>query len=102
MDALPFQGEEEQPSVCLLQAMKLPPGYMKLVRGRHQGNVDAMSEALFKPDSDFLHLTGLEMEDAMVSLRGNVLLVVSNPRNTPVRLEEGQLLGQVQPVEWVQ
>ena len=75
---------------------------MKLVRGRHQGHMDAMSEALFKPDSDYLHLTGLKMEDAMVSLQGDVMLVASNPRNTPVRLEEGQLLGQVQPVEWVQ
>ena len=25
MDALPFPQEEEQPSVCLLQAVKLPP-----------------------------------------------------------------------------
>ena len=64
--------------------------------------MDAMSEALFKPDSDYLHLTGLKMEDAMVSLQGDVMLVASNPRNTPVRLEEGQLLGQMQPVEWVQ
>ena len=100
-DALPFPDEEQQPSVCLLQAVKLPPRHMKLLRGRHQGNVNAMSEALFQPDADFLHLTGLEMEDAMVSLREDVMLMMSNLQNTPVRLE-GQLLGQLQPVEWVQ
>ena len=102
MDVLPFPAEEEQPSVCLLQAVKLPPRQMKLVRVRHCGKVDTMSEALFQPDAEFLNMTGLDMEDAMVSLRGEITLVVSNPRNVPVRLEEGQLLGQVQPVDWVQ
>ena len=101
MDVLPFPAEEEQPSVCLLQAVKLPPRQMKLVRVRHCGKVDTMSEALFQPDAGFLNMTGLDMEDAMVSLRGEVTLVVSNPQNVPVRLEEGQLLGQVQPVDWV-
>ena len=45
MDVLPFPAEEAQPSVCLLQAVKLPPRQKKLVRVRHCGKVDTMSEA---------------------------------------------------------
>ena len=52
-----------------------------------------MSEALVELDADFLQDTGLDMEDAMVFLQGDVLLVVNNLQNTHEHLEDGQLLG---------
>lgn len=64
--------------------------------------MNAIVKSLFQPDAEFLHIPGLDLKDAMVSLLGNVMLVVSNPQNTPVHLQEGQLLAQVQLVDWVQ
>ena len=47
-----------------------------------------MSEALFQPDADFMQNIGFDMEDSSVSQQVDVMLVVSNHQNTPLRLEE--------------
>ena len=62
MDAPPFAEEEEEPSVCLLQA---------------SGECGCNVRGFVQPDADFLQDSGFDMYDARVYLQVDVMLVVS-------------------------
>ena len=111
-DVVPNVTEEMQPTeageeihspregeVRLLQAVKIPAGYQKLVRGSVDRSVEAGS-LLFTPHAVE---EPLRMADSAVEVKEDrvVTLVVQNHGTDSVRLKEGIWLGTVTPIDLV-
>lgn len=79
--------------VKLIQATRLPAHHRKLIHVEIDGQV-------VEPELQTLGKRGLSMADAVVGVGGgrNTTLVISNQGTEPVQLEEGVVLGRLQPV----
>lgn len=88
--------------VCLLQAVRVPARHSKLVQAKIGERFFPQGTAIaFQPEDRLQELTGLVVEEAVIPAREEVALVISNPGMCPIRLQEGQLLGEAQAVYWV-
>ena len=82
--------------VHLIQAVKVPARYAKLVRAKTSGLSFPEGCTISFQLGDRLHqLTGLVVEDALIPVEEEVSLVISNPGASPIQLQEGLLLGQL-------
>ena len=97
-DETPTQGQ-----VCLLQAVKIPTRHAQKVHVQvQQSSLIDQEYALFQPTDHLAQITGLVIEEALVPMRDITTLVIANPGMHPIRLEEGQYIGNVSMVELTQ
>ena len=84
----------------LLHAIRLPAWHSRLVRVGVQESQEIGETQLFELEIEAIDQKGLSMANAVVGVGvgGESTLVVSNPGVAPVRMEEGQVLGQLHPV----
>ena len=88
--------------VHLIQAVKVPARHAKLVPAKTSELSSPEGCTIAFQPGDRLHQhTGLVVEDALIPAREEVSLVISNPGVSPIQLQEGQLLGAAQPVDWL-
>ena len=86
--------------VHLIQVVKVPARPAKLVPAKTRELSFPEGCTIAFQSGDRLHQhTGLVVEDALI-LAEEVSLVISNPGVSPIQLQEGQLLGAAQPVDW--
>ena len=87
-------------AVRLIQATRLPAHHRKLIRVEIDGKIGDGGTSLFEPDLQALSQKGLSMADAVVGVGDGkgTTLVISNQGTEPVQLEEGVVLGRLQPV----
>ena len=95
--------EEWNPTVRLIQAVKLPPRHKRLVRARVDNLTIPSSLLLFEPGDHLLERDGLQAAEAAVAMEdtGQVTLILENHRSEPAVLEEGHILGSVQALSQV-
>ena len=88
--------------VKLMQATRLPARHSKMVRIKIEGPC-ADGTCLFEPELQSLGERGLSMADAVVGVGdgGGLTMVVTNQGTAPVRLEVGEVLGELQPASVV-
>ena len=88
--------------VKLMQATRLPARHSKMVRIKIEGAC-ADGTCLFEPELQSLGERGLSMVDAVVGVGDGdgLTMVVTNQGTSPVRLEVGEVLGELQPASVV-
>ena len=88
--------------VKLMQATRLPARHSKMVRIKIEGACGD-GTCLFEPELQSLGERGLTMADAVVGVGdgGGLTMVVTNQGTTPVQLEVGEVLGELQPASIV-
>ena len=89
----------ERATIKLIRATRLPAGHVKVIQRKSQCLGRRSGDCLFEPALKRLHTNGLSMADAAVEVGdgGQVTLVIANPGREPVQLEEGEVLGELQP-----
>ena len=94
------QGEEkdtlQQGQVCLLQAVRIPANFLRLVPVEKIGP-GSEEEALFEPSEELVE-KGLVLEDSLLGTQPQGMMVVRNPGVQPVVLDRGEVLGSIEPV----
>ena len=85
--------------VKLIQAARLPAGHSKLIRAGIGNSGVEGDTCLFEPSLETLHTRGLSMADAVVGIGdgGGMTELVLNRGPGPILLEEGDVLGEIQP-----
>ena len=80
--------EEWNPTVRLIQAVKLPPRHKRLVRARVDNVTIPSSLLLFEPGDHLLERDGLQAAEAAVAMEdtGQVTLILENHRSEPAML----------------
>ena len=82
--------------------MKVPAQHAKLVWARTGGlTFPKGGTVVFQLGGKLRELTGLIVEDGIIPAEEEVTLMISNPRMSPIRLQEGLTLGEAQPVDWL-
>ena len=86
-------------TVKLIQATRVPAGHVKIIRAGLEGLGVRGSDCLFEPALTVLRAKGLSMADAVVEVcdSDGVNLVIANLSTEPVLLQEGEVLGEIQP-----
>ena len=92
------EGESLVPTVRLLHATRLPAQHGKFVRAQVEGPPE---KALALFESEKLPQQGVVVEDGAVELddSGSLILTIQNYGLAPICLEEGLVLGRLQPGE---
>ena len=90
------EGESLLPTVRLLHATRLPAQHGKVVRAQVEGPPE---KALAFFESEKLTQRGVVVENGAVELDNNgiLILTIQNYRLAPICLEEGLVLGHLQP-----
>ena len=88
--------------IKLMQATRLPARHSNMVRIKIEGAYGD-GTCLFEPELQSLGERGLTMADAVVGVGdgGGLTMVVTNQGTAPVRLEVGEVLGELQPASIV-
>ena len=89
-------------TVRLIQATRLPARHSKLIRADVEGPEMTSSMLLFQPELDTLSGRGLSMADAVVECARRVTLLVTNHGCESVHLEEGEVIGKMEPATLVE
>ena len=88
--------------VKLMQATRLPARHSKMIRIKIEGAC-ADGTCLFEPELQSVGERGISMADAVVGVGGGggLTMVVTNQGTAPVRLDVGEVLGELQPASVV-
>ena len=102
VDSIPHQPTPT--SVCLLQATKIPARHTKIVAigTNYNDESDDMDVLFFEPENRLQELTGLVLEEGVLSTGKVSAIAITNPSHHPICLEEGQLLGHMHPTQLVE
>ena len=92
--------QEQSPAVVrLLQAVRLPAHHARVVRARV--NTPACAKTpMFRPTDSVLLEPGWDAEEGLVEVEDDhtMTLVLRNPSDVTIHLEEEDVLGELQPV----
>ena len=91
-------------TVKLIQATRVPAGHVNIIRAGLEGLGVRGSDCLFEPALRVLHAKGLSTADAVVEVGDGdgVNLVIANLSTEPVLLQEGEVLGEIQPAALIE
>jgi len=87
-------------AVCLLQATRVPARHQKLVRANVTG-IQNLPLSVFMPVGEKQTTEGVFIEEAVVESNqgSNITIIVRNDSLQPLYLEEGTVIGKVEPIE---
>ena len=87
-------------NVCLLEAVRIPAKFERLVPVKKVGQSPG-PVSLFTPKPDLDTIGTLTMEDGLLWTGERGMISISNTGPQPVRLEEGEVLGSIEAVDIV-